>query len=911
MRVKLRRAKMAGAGEARDGLQVAEYEKLVLEVGAEMLYLNTVGLRKLGVWLGIRSVRLESKGRVTVLGDVRSYLHRSSDAEETIEGKVGFLRGTRDHIRQLMEEPDNWEQTPSRDRAMVISPFSTRPRDSSASTQPPLLVREAATRPRPLPRTHPRPRPPPRDDSMSTPVRPVRSLPSLPRAIPEEPVNVRPGDLPTFSVNSVPPWNRGGGVDLDELSLEESLRHRVEEDRRIQAERHTISIGSGSEADTFSQLQSQYGEDERQATYTVNNSEEEDNLRIQTLQNEIAELKLKRKRADLSSKSSSSGSSTHRVPQPKLSKRSMRSSLQRVPQSSKVSDLAGSVRRKVGVSGPDHSSSQSSDDSLSGDDKLRHRNAKLGDGVLVDGKRKSSKTMKKKKADRAERSSEEEKGRSTRSRRSKSTVVSSDEDKCKIKKHSRSAVVSSEDEKRKMKRHSRTKLAPSSDEDKHKSKRHSRRKLDVPSEEKKSKLKRHATKKSTVDSSSDDGKLKSKRQVLKEIAETSSDDHKTKRPSRKRSSSTSSLDLSSSSSDAKQKRHSRKRASSATSSTSSSDEKIKHKKSLRKSSKKSKKGGGKGCTVGDLKDAWRREFKIKGQIGKIGDKENKLDYLSVKQKISAGREKGHKDAELIEGVINCTTPGTTLRSFLQSSESLTLPIVLDILRSYFQEADSVELLQRLATAVQGPREDAQTFLMACLDLKNRIVRNEDDDIGFSRETVMKILLKTLETGLSDDRILNSMRPFLSDPAVSDNVLISEMSHAVMLEKKRKEKSKSSPRVASVEAEESSSDAAEIAKLQKQLDKLREERSTESAHSPQLAQLQASLNKLVHGNHRQYGCKECKKAGKGKTCSHCFVCGEGDHKVVDCPRKKENKESKDDKDEKDKPLNSNRSPTGDI
>ena len=236
--------------------------------------------------------------------------------------------------------------------------------------------------------------------------------------------------------------------------------------------------------------------------------------------------------------------------------------------------------------------------------------------------------------------------------------------------------------------------------------------------------------------------------------------------------------------------------------------------------------------------------------------------------------------------------------------------MLDILRSYFQEADTVELLQRLATAVQGPREDPQTFLMACLDLKNRIVRNEDDDIGFSRETVMKILLKTLETGLADDRILNSMRPFLSDPAVSDNVLISEMSHAVMLEKKRKEK-KSSPRVATVEADESSSDAAEIAKLQKQLDELREEKSTEAAHSTQLAQLQASLNKLVHGNHRQYGCKECKKVGKGKTCSHCFVCGEGDHKVVDCPRKNDNKDNKDNKNDKDETSNSNRSPTRDI
>ena len=100
----------------------------------------------------------------------------------------------------------------------------------------------------------------------------------------------------------------------------------------------------------------------------------------------------------------------------------------------------------------------------------------------------------------------------------------------------------------------------------------------------------------------------------------------------------------------------------------------------------------------------------------------------------------------MEAVVNCTTAGTTLRSFLQSSTDLTVDVLLDILRSYFAEADTVELLQRLATAHQSPKEDPQTFLIALLDLKNRIVRNEDDGIGFSPETVMKITLKALETG---------------------------------------------------------------------------------------------------------------------------------------------------------------------
>ena len=579
------------------------------------------------------------------------------------------------------------------------------------------------------------------------------------------------------------------------------------------------------------------------------------------LQKEIVELKLKRKRTDLSSKSSSSGSSTHRVPQPKLlrssAKANVRGSVQKVPQTTKVSDRTGNLvtRQKVGVSGPGYSSDHSSDDTALGDGKVRQWK-KSSDGVLGDGDKTVRKTKVKKSIAVA--------------------ALSSDEESAKLKRRPRTKCVVgfSDDAKLKQKRRSRTKTVVSSGDDK--VKRHSRRKLVLSSSDEGSKVKRHTRRKALV-ASSDEEKLKSKRRTQVKPVVSSSDDQV--------------------------KRHSRKRSSSSVSS--SSDERAKSKRRSRKSHGKVKKDGdGKGCTVGELRDAWRREFKMKGQIGKIGDKENKLDYLSVKRQITRGVEKGYKDAEIIEGVINCTTPGTTIRSFLQSSEDLTIPILLDILRSYFQEADTVDLLQRLATAHQGSREDAQTFLMACLDLKNRIVRNEDDDIGFSRETVMKILLKTLESGLSDDRILNSIRPSLSNPAVSDNVLISEMSHAVMLEKKRKEKSKSAPRVAFVEADETSSDAVEIARLQRQLDDLREEKEADSAQSDQLAQLQASINKLVNGKHRQYGCKDCKKDGKGKTCSHCFVCGKGDHKVVDCPKKKE-------KEDKDESLNSNRSPARDI
>ena len=127
------------------------------------------------------------------------------------------------------------------------------------------------------------------------------------------------------------------------------------------------------------------------------------------LEKEIDELKLKRKRTDLSSKSSSSGSSTHRVPQPKLlrssAKANVRGSAQKVPQTTKVSDRRDHhvTRRKVGVSGPGYSSDHSSDDAALGDGKVR-RSKKSSDGVLDGG----DKTRRKKSVAVAALSSDDE-----------------------------------------------------------------------------------------------------------------------------------------------------------------------------------------------------------------------------------------------------------------------------------------------------------------------------------------------------------------------------------------------------------------------------------------------------------------------------------------------------------------------
>ena len=168
-----------------------------------------------------------------------------------------------------------------------------------------------------------------------------------------------------------------------------------------------------------------------------------------------------------------------------------------------------------------------------------------------------------------------------------------------------------------------------------------------------------------------------------------------------------------------------------------------------------------------------------------------------------------------------------------------------------------------------------------LNIKNHIIRLEDDDVGFSESTVVKIMLKTLQAGIPDDFVLNCIRPHLLTPGITDNKLLSEVSKAVTLCKKRAEWFKSTPRVNSLQ--ESTGDSDRISQLEIRLNQLMERKQDR--------------------NRRQYGCTSCKSAGTGKSCDHCFICGKGDYRYKACPDKNKLK-SNVKHDHKDQSSNSN-------
>ena len=196
----------------------------------------------------------------------------------------------------------------------------------------------------------------------------------------------------------------------------------------------------------------------------------------------------------------------------------------------------------------------------------------------------------------------------------------------------------------------------------------------------------------------------------------------------------------------------------------------------------------------------------------------------------------------------------------------------EIQHSYFLEVDGGDLVTQLAKAKQTSQQDPQTFLMFCINLKNRIAKQKEEEGGMSLRGATKIMLKTLESGLSSERIVNRLMPLFSKDSVTDSELIGAMSKAVIANKDRdskgdKEKEKKSVKVAAVETRSREEDD-EVYQM--------------------VAEIRSDVKGLRNsggGKKVEYGCEACCLVGKGRSCTHCFYCGDEGHKYDVCPKKK--------------------------
>ena len=187
---------------------------------------------------------------------------------------------------------------------------------------------------------------------------------------------------------------------------------------------------------------------------------------------------------------------------------------------------------------------------------------------------------------------------------------------------------------------------------------------------------------------------------------------------------------------------------------------------------------------------FRREFKIMGQSGEVGQRE-KLSYVSLIRQIEVGLDRGYSEGEVVNAIIYSISPGLQIRSYLEGSGQISLARLRKILRSHYKEGSATDLYQELLTMSQEPKEDPVNFLIRAMDCRKKIIfacrEESENDLWYSSNLVTGLFRRSMETGLLSDAIRGRIKPYLQNSRVDDEELINQMQLAVLAESERKKK----------------------------------------------------------------------------------------------------------------------------
>ncbi|KAJ8030344.1 hypothetical protein HOLleu_26731 [Holothuria leucospilota] len=281
----------------------------------------------------------------------------------------------------------------------------------------------------------------------------------------------------------------------------------------------------------------------------------------------------------------------------------------------------------------------------------------------------------------------------------------------------------------------------------------------------------------------------------------------------------------------------------------------------------------------------QKELKISGQIGNPGQKD-KLSFVSLIHQIEGAIKKGYSEREVVAAVVKAVTPGLQLRNYLEGRSDLS-PILRRLLRAHFQEKSSTELYQELCNIAQGPRETAQSFLLRCLALKERILfasKEEDAEFKYESSLVEAMFMHSVSTGLADADIRQEMKPRLLHGKLSDEELFEKLNQVVYREMERKKKMQQKHHFVTpveVKDEPGASGSAEKKKEKKEGNSLYEEVQLLKLQVAEIHQALTSGWQNPTPQLRQRGCSKCQQANKGDTCKHCYKCGKFGHFARGC------------------------------
>ena len=315
----------------------------------------------------------------------------------------------------------------------------------------------------------------------------------------------------------------------------------------------------------------------------------------------------------------------------------------------------------------------------------------------------------------------------------------------------------------------------------------------------------------------------------------------------------------------------------------------------------------------DLKSSvFRREFRIKGQIGEP-NQADKLSYIALVKQIDSAVERGYTQSEIVDSIVQAIVPGMYLQSYLIGLKDLTLPRLRKILRSHYREKDATSSHQDLITMCQEPKESPLNFLIRALDTTQKVLfASQENTAGpcYNHDLVQSMFIRCFETGFQDDNIASKMRSVLKDKNIADEDLIEKLNEVFDAENERQTKLHpvSKTKVNKVINSATTTHAMPCDVETKAANKKPEQKPEKSVQAKLLAavetmqaeivQLREIVNQQANGKSggarprssfgnnrgmRHKGCTSCIAHNNIGNCHHCYKCGSAEHFMVNCPK----------------------------
>ena len=285
---------------------------------------------------------------------------------------------------------------------------------------------------------------------------------------------------------------------------------------------------------------------------------------------------------------------------------------------------------------------------------------------------------------------------------------------------------------------------------------------------------------------------------------------------------------------------------------------------------------------------FKRDFKISGVIADGTPKA--LNYINLCSQINEGTQKGYKKAEIVAAIKKAISPGTGLRTYVDSQHEMTLDEILQFLRSFLREKSPTELFTDLNQLCQKQNEEPATFLLRALEIRQKVLIASEAEgvIKYEKDLVQRMFLHAVRTGLNDGSVRNHMIPFLDfDRSHPDDVLLREINIATSEEKERETKQRvngdRSDRNKSVCVAAVETDGVNQI-LQPLVDAVADMKTQIEGLTRRVNSMPGSNNDnrqdKTNNSWKRRGCQDCIRTNRGK-CNHCWKCGQEGHQSKSC------------------------------